>query len=573
MSFALVRADAPTTREVEIENPFEGEAVVELIEPPADGFAFPTGAFPRVVRGDATLFAEVDFDPESAPAGAEVSTDVRVRISGATSAVELRLHLDAELEVPSVQLGDPAVDFGSVLAGESKTVSFTIRNTSKVTPVRAYSTSSLPPEFSLAGGSVLIEPGETASPTLTYEPSKLGTHSFEIQFVHDAAGPSLELPVTALTDGWAPDEIIDFGAVPLTDGVSEWLRVDAPAHAVSVSLEASSPGDGIALFDLIGPGGQVYTDEEAVGPIPFYALFDFDLYAFGLPASDRAELDLVPGGGTYRFRLFVLSESAETVDVRAYVKNRPNGVNVSGRLDVNVFLAPGLGISAAAAPGDARLQGVLSKTAMILEQQGIELGDVFYVMLTDPGYDDILDDEELGELMSESSAAPSRGLNLFMVETAFGGGILGYAARIFGPDRSGTTKSGVIIDFDYGTADDVAYITAHESSHFLGLYHTTESDGSHDFIDDTLACPANGTSPLCATVGDDNLMHWHILSVDPLLTAGQGKVLRAHPLVGPADGGLSPLLALRARASAPVLVLSDLPHGWCGTPGCGESHR
>ena len=119
--------------------------------------------------------------------------------------------------------------------------------------------------------------------------------------------------------------------------------------------------------------------------------------------------------------------------------------------------------------------------------------------------------------------------------------------------------SGVMVDWDFGSAEQLGYVAAHELGHFLGLLHTTEQDGSHDLIDDTLECPATGTSATCDPEGAGNLMHWRVTPADPLLTDGQGLVLLGHPLVGP------PRVQLAAAPPprAPPL-LAALPDGWCG---------
>ena len=97
----------------------------------------------------------------------------------------------------------------------------------------------------------------------------------------------------------------------------------------------------------------------------------------------------------------------------------------------------------------------------------------------------------------------------------------------------------------------MAYVAAHESGHFLGLYHTTESDGaSFDPLGDTPHCecvPACGHvpgscgagmlasdcdqgRPQCS--GGGNLMFWLLQAsvADGHLSPEQGQVVRASPL-------------------------------------------
>lgn len=62
--------------------------------------------------------------------------------------------------------------------------------------------------------------------------------------------------------------------------------------------------------------------------------------------------------------------------------------------------------------------------------------------------------------------------------------------------------------------ETLARLITHELGHYLGLYHTVESDGGTDALADTDA---------------DNVMHW--VSPTKKLTAGQFRVMRRHPAV------------------------------------------
>lgn len=82
---------------------------------------------------------------------------------------------------------------------------------------------------------------------------------------------------------------------------------------------------------------------------------------------------------------------------------------------------------------------------------------------------------------------------------------------------------------------------AHETAHFLGLFHTTERDGQHDPISDTPECPKSNDVNLdgleaseCINLDGQNLMFWGAgvlgLAQDQL-TDGQRLVLHRNPLV------------------------------------------
>ncbi|HEX9100643.1 MAG TPA: hypothetical protein VF997_00500, partial [Polyangia bacterium] len=83
--------------------------------------------------------------------------------------------------------------------------------------------------------------------------------------------------------------------------------------------------------------------------------------------------------------------------------------------------------------------------------------------------------------------------------------------------------------------------------HYLGLYHTSERDGSaHDPIADTPECAASDSA--CPDAG--NVMFWTGGGARSVLTAGQGAVLRAHPLVVAAAPPAPPAADCRGPCSA-----------------------
>ena len=568
-SFSFVRANVLSQREIEIVNPFASEAVADLLTAPTGGFSLPVRAFPMVLLPSGTRSLFVTFEP----AGNTVASGemlVRFRVEGKQA--DLRIRFDATVETPSIELLTPDIAAGDVPVGNSTTRPIRIRNSSSVTPVRYSLRGGLPDGLTISPASGTIEPGVTRTISLSWKPRELVQHELTLFFGHDAVGADLEVEVTAEATTWGPEIVTDFGAVPLVSGETGWLEVYVPPEAISLNLEAIAPNTIIGLLGFEGPGGHVYENEQFTG-VYFWDL-GFDVFTAPLPSSDRDELKLIPGGGIYRFRFFLFAGSANNVRVRTIVHTRPGGVATDGRLDVNVFLAPGLGIDPADAGDDVRLQEILSVTGNILGQIGLDLGSVSYYALTDSSYDEIDDDLEFGEMLEESRIASEERLNLFFVETAFGFGVVGVAARISGPRRNGTIVSGVMVDYDFGSTDESGYVTAHEIGHFLGLLHTTEQNGLHDLIDDTLECPPTGTDATCPTEGNDNLMHWLVLSVDPVITDGQALVVLGHPLVGPVPTShqltaYSPPPSF-AAPNSPLLVVA-LPEGWCGTKGCCPS--
>jgi hypothetical protein len=318
----------------------------------------------------------------------------------------------------------------------------------------------------------------------------------------------------------------------------------------------------IGLETLTGPGGKVYENASSTGAYVWYP--GSEILSATVPNTDRTDVQLVPGGGTYRFQLQKLFGSGSLMRVRAIVERRPAEIASLGTLDLNVWLADGIAPTAATAADDTRLKAVLARIDQILSQQGIRLGDIDYYDVTDSAYDEVGTDSEFADLLRTTSAGTEVRLNLFFVQVAFGNGVVGVAATVGGPKRNGTPASGVMSIYDGYSTSTIGLIAAHEIGHFLGLYHTVEQDGTHDFMDDTAECPATGQDDVCPIVGGGYLMHWQAVGGTDI-TDGQGLVIRGHPLVGPGTLTAVPL------SLGPLLTVDDLgdllslPEHWCGT--------
>ncbi len=552
VSFGFVRPDMPTEREILVSNPLVADASAEDLGGALGPFAIAPGMAATVGSG-ASLAVPVVFTP-AGPGLHAGEFRLRFRGTGGERA-DVLLALEAFVETPRVELREPTLDFPTpIFLGETRTLRAYVENRSHATPVAVTSIGSVPDGFTAFFAPAVLPPGQFASIAIVYTPEDVGVHDFDLPIAHEAGDP-LQLRVRARTDEEIPEITIDFGEVPLVNGKTDWLEVDLPYPAISLSLEALSE-DITALPQLAaleGPLGYVYRDEAGGGPLLSFQ-YARGLFALTIPNTDRADTQLVPGGGRYRFRF---SCTGTKLSVRAIIESRRRAIADEGVVDVNVFFASALGVDP---DNDPKIGDVLAGTDAVLGQVGLRLGDVSYFQLDDPMYDVITTGSEFESLLAESSAASAVRLNVFFVQSLFPNPLLGSLAGVAGdvpvPKRNGTQASGVAADYTLDTAF-LGIVLAHEMGHALGLFHTTEGGGQQDNIEDTLECAYNG----CA---EPYLMFWYWLGAEtPPITPGQGRVILGHPLVDPAPplAGLSSL----AQKKTPLPAWVELPPGFCGT--------
>jgi len=563
LDMGVVSSTAPTRRTVAIEN-VRGVTVTATAVAGAPPFAIDAADLPALIPAHGTANLGVVFTPS---ATGPAAGDATVRLDdGAGDVREVVVHVTADAEAVVLSTTPSTLDFGEVLEGQVKTITLRVHNAATASAA-SLATASLPAGgFALVGTPLpaTIAPGAQLQLDVRYTPTAVGAFGGFLSLGAAAGDAALSIPVAATTGGVV---VTDYGTKSL-DGArrTPTLTVDVPADAISLSLEGvMAPGNVGGLAELIGPSGKVYENTSSTGA---YVWIPGDgVFSPTLPNTDRTDVQLEPGGGTYSFRLFRLSGTATTMAVRAIVARRPGATGAVGELDLDVWLAKALGAKAATAATDARLQAILATVDSILGPSGIRLGDVRYHDLADPTYDDVTD-PEFGPMLELTAAESDPRLNLFFVRTALGGGVLGVSATLAGPRRNGTALSGVMSLYDggYSTAF-IGLVAAHEIGHFLGLYHCVEQDGSHDFVDDTAECPASGANAACPTAGGGYLMHWQAVG-GTSITAGQTRVILGHPCV---DADVPVVAAFHAamfgrRAAADAAGLLEGRAGaWCGT--------
>jgi hypothetical protein len=574
-NLGLLASTQGTRVPLEVQNPLAVPATVTAGAPMggtgSGTFTIDSGSLPASVPAGGTHTIQILFSPtgEGVASGA-----IRLRYEGAGQMQETAHELVATAEAVTWSVAGAPIDFGTIAAISTSDRTVTIRNASSVSPVSLGATV----QTSNAAWAVVdtafplaVPPGEQAEITVRFSPPASGNYDGYLDVGVGSAGGPVRLLVlgsgaAALT---STETIVDFGLQAFSGITTAQLQVDVPADAISLTVEGYDPTDGctLGLGELLGPGGRVYENTALTGAYIWGE--GAEVFATTIPNTDRTNVQMVPGGGTYAFRIRRMSGSSPQVAVRAIIERRAAGTESQGTLDLNVWLANGLSVTAASAASDSRLQNILARIDTILRGQGIGLGEIDYYDVANPSYDDVSSEFEFSQMLRTTSSATHVRLNLFFVETTLTGGVVGVAATISGPARNGTSLSGVMSIYDSGFTENlIGLIAAHEIGHLAGLYHTVEQNGAHDFVDDTAECRASGSDSVCPTAGGGYLMHWQALG-GSTISNGQGLVLRAHPLVRAAAGGAA---KFRPAPLEPIdfLQAEALPEGWCGCPGCGH---
>lgn len=259
-----------------------------------------------------------------------------------------------------------------------------------------------------------------------------------------------------------------------------------------------------------------------------------------------------------------LSPAGYTLEVSAEKPVSLQGMRLSGsgggqRLDLNVFYVGALDWAPQGDRGPPLLADALAVVDEIFAQADIFVGDVRQIEVAGelPERGTAFPDGdaaqgfarlqvrrgvymELPALFRLSAGAGNSAVNLFFVKDIDPRGATGEleaeAGGIPGPlGMHGTSGSGIAIATDMmaGNPEQLGRTLAHELGHYLGLFHTSEADGTVlDPLSDTPECRAerdlagDGLSiDDCEGAGADNLMFWAKTS-GRVLTEQQRAVLR-----------------------------------------------
>ncbi len=342
-----------------------------------------------------------------------------------------------------------------------------------------------------------------------------------------------DAPTVANVDGRDDLTVLSYPA-HVHDGLSDAVAVTIPDGTSAALVEIAGARGQFRLAELQTPSGRDVV--ESGGFVTRDAREVDGLVDWLFPNSPS--LTLEPGRHLVRFTALGADGRAvddEDVTLRLYTRA---GASDGGRIKLDLLVAGG------AVDGDIdALAGQLAaRVGAIYAQVWIAVADYTSAPLGLDGASLTLDAGRLGaaalgRLHSAIVAAGARddALHLVLVRSldGAGDGLAGYALGLPGPFAAARPTAAVLVATApfaaSGTIDAHALgvTCAHEIGHYLGLYHTSERDGVlHDPIADTPECDGGATCP-----DADNVMFWTGGGARRKLTAGQGAVMRLHPLV------------------------------------------
>jgi hypothetical protein len=311
-------------------------------------------------------------------------------------------------------------------------------------------------------------------------------------------------------------------------GLSDPVLIDLPSGTGSALIELSGSRGQYRLAQLITPGGNDLV--ESGGFVTRDAREVSGLVDWLYPNTPA--LTLTPGG--HRLRFTALDGTVpvdDDVAVRVYQHSR---AGTGARIQVDLLFADG------AVGGDLDALGsrLMGKVASLYAQVGVRIADytVRRVTLANPDLSLGKQDDAVAQALA---AARPTALHILVARSIDdqGGVVAGYSLGLPGPVEPDRPNAAVLVAAGPfaspgdGSLDEagLAVTCAHEMGHYLGLYHTSERDGKqHDPIPDTPECTGTGVCD-----GASNVMFWTGGATRDVLSAGQGQVMRSHPLAAP----------------------------------------
>ena len=344
----------------------------------------------------------------------------------------------------------------------------------------------------------------------------------------------------------APSAAVRAAFAERDDG--EAFGVLVPEGTGSVALTVRGNGARLVVASVVqAPSGLVVWD-QAGGVEANRTHPEHEPYTLLLPSQPGVVLE----AGVWRVGL--VTDAPDGVDLEVTASFVP--MREAGTLNLNLIFVGVDGLNATQAQERPAFQKLLRDVEAVYQTAGVSFGEVAYLEVEG---DDAkrfrvtsVATGELEALLALAADYPAERLNLFFVADlegdAAGYSLFGQSGAVPGPATG--VSSGVVVSLAALELEPetIQVVMAHEMGHFLGLYHTTERNGTalradgivgFDPLCDTPSCPdpadANGNRILssreCQARDGGNLMFGLAEPTSRGLTAEQARVLRNHPLV------------------------------------------
>lgn len=365
-------------------------------------------------------------------------------------------------------------------------------------------------------------------------------------------------------------------AVNTTAGQVSTLSFTLPTSAVSLGIAVVAPSASLYSFIehgliinstntycMTGPNGNVpisfnQVDENSDGSYDDSTGSLVNTQAVALAFPNNGEKRVLPPG-TYTFPIGAVQVGGQNLvatTLQPYVYYKAQTAT-KPTLKVNVLVASGVraGLTtASAASTDPEIQGAVGVLQSVYETDpDASFNLTFNYIIVPSSYVTIDSETEFQTLLQSYPASPTHdAINLFVVGTLgpnfVPDGVLGFAAGIPGPfTRQGTAASGVIAEYQNDSDGRfLGFIFTHELGHYLGLFHTSQTNTSQNGIIgvDPIADTPECTNAEIGTAGGvdncpdvTNLMFpiapATVPYPTPVLSTDQGTVLRLNPAVTP----------------------------------------
>jgi hypothetical protein len=306
-------------------------------------------------------------------------------------------------------------------------------------------------------------------------------------------------------------------SIPITGPASDVaLPIPASARSLSVLFTVEDQNQKVGATEIIAPGGIPLISPQV--PFDYFTnpyirhRPEFGQSVLAIPSTPQHDLQ----SGLYRLTVRSLRQKIDPldpghlIDVTGTATPSMTAVLKLGygrQLDLHFYFlnldehpcAESFGgkLDASTAPDASFFSGYLEELSRIFAP-ALTIGNITFEDLRDHPDLDGLDIANAAALLSLGKH--STGINVFFVRTLSPVGLQAIGPNPGPAGLAGTRQSGVIIGLDtlcYRNWNDLARLTAHELSRYMGLYRNVEQDPfvpteiHRDPINDTDESPAN----------------------------------------------------------------------------------